>query len=134
FAKSCRMFWDSMLDAKNQILIAAPTLAEVLRGNPKTKIPSTRSIRVIPFDRKAAELLGHKLPVTLTKTAAKESGFSHTYFKYDAMIVACAKRWGAEVIIALDSDHASLAGHVGLAVKAPAFFEDAQTTLELLGE
>jgi len=94
YAKSCRAFWDSMIDAKNQILIAAPTLAEVLRGNPKTKIPSTRSIRVIPFDRKAAELLGHKLPVTVTKTAAKKSGLSHTYFKYDAMIVACAKRWG----------------------------------------
>jgi len=38
------------------------------------------------------------------------------------------------MIVALDSDHTSLAGHVGLAVKAPAFFEDAQTTLELLGE
>lgn len=42
--------------------------------------------------------------------------------KYDAMIVATAKRHEAECIVALDGDHVTLAKHVGLAACRPSDF------------
>lgn len=40
------------------------------------------------------------------------------------MIVACAKRWDADVLIALDADHFKLAKHVKLEVREPSYYEE----------
>jgi hypothetical protein len=45
------------------------------------------------------------------------------------MIVACAKRWEAECIVALDDDHGVLAQHVGMPVHHPRHFLRKQIAL-----
>jgi len=124
----CRDFFDAMLLAKKIILVAAPTVAEMLRGNPQ-KLPRTRSIIVVAFDREAAELLGTEIPVAVLKETAKTTGLPHTYMKFDGMIVACAKRWQADCIVALDSDHTKLASHISMTVNHPRDFLVQQTVL-----
>lgn len=120
-------FFEAMMDAKNTMLIAAPTLAEVLRQKPATVVPSTRHVRVVPFDRQAAELLASKIPTSTQQTQAAASGVSRTYIKFDAMIVACASRWDANVIISLDGDHRKLAPLVGLTSRTPGSYRAGAT-------
>lgn len=122
-------FFDAMLYAGNTMFIAAPTLAEVLRQKPETDVPATRNVRVVPFDRQAAELLAEKLPIATQQAQAAAAGLSRSYIKFDAMIVACAKRWDAGVIVSLDGDHRRLAPMVGLQCSSPASFRARQLVL-----
>jgi predicted nucleic acid-binding protein len=129
----CRAFFDAMVQNKRQILVAAPTVAEMLRGNPQP-LPRTRSIIVVAFDNEAAQLLGLEMHVSVLKDKSKIDGLTRTYMKYDAMIVACAKRWEAECIVALDDDHIRMAAHVQMPVKHPRQFLKQQTVLQLFGD
>lgn len=122
-AASCRRFVESMIEERRKVYVAAPSWAEVLRGAPDTPLLSPH-VEVRPFDRRAAELLGREIPFTVQRATAKEHAVSLKYIKYDAMIVACAKRWDADVMIALDSDHFKLAKHVKLEVRQPSYYED----------
>lgn len=102
------------------MLIAAPTLAEVYRGNRDFKFPSTENLITIAFDGIAAKILGHSMPEQILYTIKNENDLSHGYIKYDAMIVACAARWGAELIVHLVKRHMpKLAELVGLKHKTP---------------
>ncbi len=125
----CADFFEAMVHAQKTILVAAPTLAEVLRSKPETTVPPTRHVVVVPFDRRAAELLGEKMPWTDQQARAAEASVSRSYIKFDAMIAACAKRWNASVIIALDGDHRTMAAAVGLASRAPGSYRQAQQDL-----
>lgn len=51
------------------------------------------------------------------------------YIKYDAMIVACALRHNAKMIISSDDGVRALAGKVGLPVKVPSNFIHGQGTM-----
>jgi hypothetical protein len=61
----CHDLFKAMVKADKQILIAAPTIAEVLRyrGAGKKPIPQYAQIEPGPFDDVCAELLGDKLPM-----------------------------------------------------------------------
>jgi predicted nucleic acid-binding protein len=74
---------------------------------------------VVSFDFKAAEILGSRMPVATLKEVRAQSSSSLTHLKYDALIVACAVRHGAECIIAIDADIAKLANLVGLTAFHP---------------
>jgi predicted nucleic acid-binding protein len=115
----CREFYDAMLENGREILIAAPTVAEVIRANGKRSIPRTPQIEVLAFDQVAAEILGRQMPITVLKEFRANSGANLTHLKYDAMIVACAVRYGAECIVAIDDDFEALAPHVGLETHHP---------------
>lgn len=124
---ACHAFFDAMLSAVGRLmLVAAPTVAEMLRGNPQP-LPRTRSLLVVPFDLRAAELLGAEMPVEVLRAHRAHDEVPLSYLKYDAMIVACARRWEADCIIALDTDHVMLARHVGLPVLHPREFALDQT-------
>ncbi|PCH53994.1 MAG: hypothetical protein COC22_01200 [Flavobacteriaceae bacterium] len=125
----CTDFFEAMVTLGNTILIAAPTLAEVLRERPETVIPSTRHVVVVPFDRRAAEMLADKMPTATQRAQAAATNVSRSYIKYDAMIAACAGRWDAKVIIALDGDHRKLAPKVGLESRPPGSYRKAQLEL-----
>lgn len=127
-ADKCRSFFDAMVGAKRQMLVAAPTVAELLRGNPQP-LPRTRSVVVVSFDNTAAEILGVEIPVSVLHDHSAKTGHTRSYLKYDAMIVACARRWEAQCIVALDDDHVALARHAGLVVRHPAAFVRRQTVL-----
>ena len=128
----CQAFFDAMVKSKNKrMYVAAPTVAEMLRGNPQP-LPRTRSLVVVSFDNSAAELLGTEIPVRVLKELRANTGLSLSYLKYDAMIVACAKRWNVECIVALDTDHVVLATHVNMPVNHPRDFIHRQTRLQLV--
>jgi predicted nucleic acid-binding protein len=115
----CQRLFDVMLEADRELLIAAPTIAEVMRKDGKKGIPKTPGIEVVSFDLKAAEILGTRMPITTLKDIRDQSAGSLTHLKYDALIVACAVRHGAECIIAIDADIAKLAKFVGLTAFHP---------------
>lgn len=131
-ASACQAFFDAMVASNGKrMLVAAPTVAEMLRGHPQP-LPRTRSLLVVPFDLRAAELLGTEMPIEVLKTQRIDTNLPLSYLKYDAMIVACAKRWDAECIVALDTDHVVLAKHVGLSVRHPRQFAHRQMRLMLV--
>lgn len=127
-AKQCKAFCDAMLADGKKLLVAAPTLAELIRHEGK-RIPRVQGVEVIPFDDRAAEELGLRLPMAKLHNTKTETGLSVTYLKYDSMIFACAIRGRAEALITLDTDHHPLSQHTGISVKHPSEFESAQISL-----
>jgi predicted nucleic acid-binding protein len=121
-APACRAVFAALLTHRKHVLIAAPSLAEMLRGSTKTRPPRVRGVTVVPFDQDAACILGERLPQNELKEFSTQAGVKLTYYKYDALIVACAARHRADCIIALEFKIPSLAEKVGLVAKAPATF------------
>ncbi|OGQ25625.1 MAG: hypothetical protein A2138_22525 [Deltaproteobacteria bacterium RBG_16_71_12] len=118
--ETCVAFLKALLDENKDILIAAPTLAEVVRGNAATTLPAVAGITVVGFDKQAAEILGKGLPAPVLKEEAAQAGKTGMQIKYDAMIAACAARHRADVVVTLDDDMAKLAARLRVAVARPA--------------
>src|SRR5665213_28471 len=59
----CEALWNAMLENGRQILIAAPSLAEMIRQEGKDySIPRRRGVEVVAFDDRAAVELGRRFP------------------------------------------------------------------------
>lgn len=97
-----RELWDALVVHKRDILIAAPTLGECLRGG--HKVPLVRGVEVIAFDRQAAEHLGSGLPMSVLKQIKNAGGVTLTHLKFDALIMACAVRGRADCLVTYDPD------------------------------
>lgn len=125
---ACTEFCQAMFDRGNELFVAAPTIAEIMRhrGLP---IPKVKGITVVPFDERAAQILGLEMPMAKLHEVQLASGASLSYLKYDAMISACALRCRTRTLIALDSDHVVLARGLGLNVLHPREFADPQIPL-----
>lgn len=129
FAEACRDFWSAMLeDERRQIIIPAPSLAEHLRGK-ISRLPSAEQVYVGAFDRRAAEILAEYLPKEIMSLEQhqlyKDLGVPGAFVKYDAMIVACAKRWEVDCLVSIDTRvKGVLAKRLGLACKVPTEFYD----------
>lgn len=117
-AKLCQDLWDLMASSQREILIAAPSLAEITRGGGKGP-PRVRGIEVVSFDLVCAEVLGARLPQSLLKTAATAADEPVSYYKYDALIIACAIRHRADMIISLDARLIRLASEADMSAKRP---------------
>ena len=102
FTADCVDFWQAMLARNHDILIAAPSVAEVIRADGKRSIPRSPQIEVVAFDQVAAELLGRQFPISVLKQLNRP-GTSLTHLKYDALIVACAVRYNADCIVSIDT-------------------------------
>jgi predicted nucleic acid-binding protein len=118
---ACKDFCNAMIDARHQLWVAAPTIAEVSRHKGKP-VPRTNGITVVPFDDRAAEILGLKMPMAKLHEAKAQLGLSLTYLKYDAMIVACALRVKTATLVGLDGDHFALARYLDLEVRRPEYY------------
>jgi predicted nucleic acid-binding protein len=101
-----RELWEALVAHKRDILIAAPTLGECLRGG--HKVPLVRNVEIIAFDRPAAELLGAGLPMSVLKQLKSLGGPPLTHLKFDALIIACAVRGRADYLVTYDPDMAKL--------------------------
>ena len=130
-AAVCREFVQAMLANRGRILVPAPVVAEMLRGANAAAVPRVRRIVVVPFDDRAAVLLGTKMPEHLYHEWRAETGRPVHYFKYDALIVACAQAHGADCIVHLDGDIGRIAEKMGFEAHRPDHFEDAQFELDL---
>lgn len=118
--EDCIAFLDGVEASDGVILVAAPTIAELLKGQQALDLPRRRSIVPVPFDRRAAQILGKEFPAHVLQTLRDEAGRpSGAHFKYDALIVACAKSANADCIISLDEHLPRLAQHLGLRCRTP---------------
>lgn len=126
--------WAGLLALQEcEILIAAPTLAEIVRKRPDSAIRHMPRIDVVGFDRRAAEILGDDLPMdVLAALKAESDGATDACIKYDAMIAACAKRHRASALITINKDMANVARRLkGLVVKHPREYCGKQGVLNL---
>lgn len=117
--EACIALVSEMENLGHEMLVAAPTIAELLRGDQALELPRRKSFVPVAFDTKAAEILGRELPKSVLQRVKDESGRNYQYVKYDAMIAACAKRHNASCIISTDLDMPKLAKTLGLACFTP---------------
>lgn len=119
---SCRAFWDAMLAERRQMLASAVTLAELLRKR-HVPMPRVRGFTVVGFDERCATALGQRLPMDTLRETSTQTGLKLAYLKFDALIVASALRYKADIIVALDPGLRSLANLCGLRCARPSEFE-----------
>lgn len=132
-------FFEAMICAKRRMLVAAPTLAELERGQPDrhaapVPLPRTRYVIIVPFDEVAAVTLAKEFPMAIITSAADETGLSRSQIKYDALIAACAIRHGATCIVSLDEKAMKRRYGTKLPVLQPRDFArapDQQTSFDL---
>jgi predicted nucleic acid-binding protein len=121
--EDCISFLEGVENSDGVLLIAAPTISELLKGTPPLELPRRKSVVPVPFDRAAARILGREMPPEVLKKAREKSKAPLAYFKYDALIAACAKAFAADCIVSLDETHMpELAKHVGLPFRTPAMY------------
>lgn len=127
-AGCCAEFCQAMFDRGNEVFVAAPTIAEIMRHRGKP-IPRVKGVTVVPFDERAAHILGLEMPMARLHEAQSNTGLGLAYLKYDAMISACALRCRTRTLIALDNDHVVMARHLGLNVLHPREFASSQLSI-----
>lgn len=123
-------FFSAMVSQKRDVLIATVSLAELLRKRPTSPLPKVRHVRAVAFDEGCAEICAkHFPPIVLREEAAKAAGLPAAYWKFDALIVATAIRYGAECIVTRDDGQKKLAARAGLMALGPDYFQGAQLAL-----
>lgn len=115
----CMAFVSLCLKEKRPLYIATPTYAEIRRGGTARHIPRLVAIEPLSFDTEAANVLGDKFPIEVLQKFKSDTGLPMHYVKYDAMIIACALRWGKGPLVTLDVRQRNLAERVGLEVFHP---------------
>ena len=125
----CEALWEAMVENGREILIAAPSIAEMIRQDGKGVIPHRRGVEVVAFDARAAEFLGRKFPERVLALERTTTGLPRNYIKYDAMIVACAVRHRATHLVSLDIPLTTFANTAGLKAQAPEDFVAPQMDL-----
>lgn len=123
-APVCKALWSEMLKCNKTILIAAPTVAELMRADRPTRVPNHRLVEVVDFDRRSAEVLGQRLPHRIIDPIAKRLNAPRDYIKYDTMIVACAVAHLAEMVISLDSGVQNIADEASIPWQTPLYYEE----------
>lgn len=118
----------SRVDRGAKVLIPAPVLAEIIRGDQVTEPPSVRGIEVAPFTAKSARILARTFPQSFIDSSKKEGNREH-YVKYDAMIAAIAIHREA-TLVTLDKFLLGLKG-MPIEIRAPASFLSKQTEMPL---
>ena len=128
-APTCEALWNAMLESNREILIAAPSLAEMIRQAGKEyTIPRRRGVEVVAFDDRAAVELGRRFPKSVLDLE-RAKGLPHHYIKYDALIVACAIRHRASHLVSLDGALTGFAAAANIQIVAPDRFEKPQMRL-----
>lgn len=107
--------------ARTRILIPAPCLTELLiraasaRDKYLEKLASTSAFDVIPYDRRAATECA--LLLEMAWDSKSQRAVTHTKFKFDWMIVACAVSRNADRIYSDDGDIARCAAQVQVKIR-----------------
>jgi len=129
-APACAELVDTLLHERREVLVAAPSVAEVLRFGPGTAVPHRRGLTVVSFDDEAARVVGSKLPFSALEVMNVETGVSKSRLKFDALIVACAIRHKASVVVSLDAGCRAVGTRMGIRALSPPQLLQAQTVLQ----
>ncbi len=127
-APLCIELVDTCIQQGTALLIAAPTLAEILRGGATKPIPRVHNVEVVAFDEPAARVLS-AFSAEFLKSFSTQEGLRLTYIKYDALIVACAARYKAAYLVSLDQRQRRFAVQAGVNAVAPKHFLENQLPL-----
>lgn len=119
--EQCKDFCEAILQHRHELLVPAPCLAEVARGR-GARVPLVRGIQVIPFDAPSAHSLGLHLPQATLNQAREDDGLPGAYWKFDALVLACAIRWEGRVLVSLDERLRRLAARVPFDAREPREF------------
>lgn len=128
-AKVCRAILDTCLSSSRVLLLAAPALAEMLRGPTAAALPRIGRLAVVAFDDQCAEILARRAPKDAIKSWRAGGARPAAGIKFDAMIAACAARHCAQVFISADAQQRRIALAMGCPAKAPTDLLSKQTTL-----
>lgn len=128
-ADACRKLLEAMIEHGKTVLIAAPSITELLRGESPVEPPRTVGIISVGFDDQAARILAEDFPQEVLIKTRDLTSTTLQYIKYDALIVACAKRHRAECLVTRDVAMARLAAHAKMRCRAPHEFYSTQGTL-----
>lgn len=123
-------FFRTMVNQKREVLVSTLSVAELLRRAPTSPLPRVKHVRTVAFDDRCGEVCGkHFAPIVLKGEAAKAAMLPAAYWKFDALIVASAIRYGAECIVTADEGQKRLAARAGLRALGVSSFQGAQLTL-----
>ena len=111
-----------------KVLIPAPALAELIRGDQTTEPPMVRGIEVAPFTHKTARILARTFPQSFIDSS-KQAGNREHYVKYDAMIASIAIHREA-TLVTLDAFLLGLKD-MPIQIRTPSSFLSAQTEMPL---
>lgn len=108
----------ALLDAPGlELLLPTPALAEVLaqlpeeeRDNALFMLEQIENLHIVSFAAQAARIAAR---VRATGTPTR----SHQFVKFDIQIAACAVRWNATGLCALDGDHVTIVAGLGSAME-----------------
>lgn len=129
-SKVCVDLLAAIIGSGKTVLVAAPSIVEMIDVPDPTPLPAVANIEPVAFDYGAAEVLAQRLPRSILEEIKQETGLSRAYVKYDAQIVACAIRHRAEVVIALDGDVHRFCAAAGIPCHRPEHYLDPQLSLE----
>lgn len=96
---ACRRLWEFCRDSGRRILVAAPSVTEILRFPTAAKLPVEKSVVVVPVDYRTAEIAAEICGVEEVRAAPDAT---RRCLKFDSLIVAAAIRNRAECVITLD--------------------------------
>jgi hypothetical protein len=113
------------------ILVATPSYAEFMRFNPTTSPPKHKSVNIVSFDEAAARLLAQSWPSTAIHSASESEGTPKSILKYDLMILACAIRHKAGLLLSLDEKMISRSREAGLNAGTPSSFGPKQLSIDV---
>lgn len=132
-SRICEALFGAMVNTKREILVCAASFAEFLHGWRGGGPPPSllAHVFVAPFDMDAARLLGSSYPMSILKGIQAESKSPRPYYKFDAMIVATAERFGAKCIVTYDDGMKKLARERNLRCEEPSAFLEKQLSLEM---
>lgn len=119
WSNDCTECLKLLIRNRYRILVAAPTLAEIMRFGGGSLPPRTEGIEVVAFDQEAAKLLGKCLEINQIRQMRDELGGPLDYYKYDAIIAACAKRHRAVWFVGRDKGQRKMAEKFDLTFLPP---------------
>ena len=113
----CRELWRALIKEHHQILIPAVALAEYMHHPPHQQPKRHRSVEIVTFDERTAEVLaGFPAHVFVKNTS---NGETKALVKFDSMILASAVRHKAEMLFCMDTRLANLAISMNMPVMNP---------------
>lgn len=129
---ACEELYDHCIETGKTLVISAVTVAEYLRKNSvRQAFRTIPGVEVVSFDLEAAHVLGNDMPMAKLIELKEAHAGANDYWKYDALIVATAKRWGVALVVSLDSGLRATAEKIGLKAAEPADLQQMQTALDL---
>lgn len=99
----CRDFFRAMDENGKMMFMAGPTVAELIRGDPKREIPRSRYVVPVAFDWEAGHVLGRIAPARwLSEGRQRGLNGERDSIRYDALLCGCALKVKAKAVISLD--------------------------------